>query len=200
VITEREVGRALQELHAGRPIVLPTDTVYGIAALPGNPDAVDAVFAAKGRPDDKPLPVLGASLKDLEAIAELNARARVLARAFWPGPLTLVVPRANHLAWHLGPDNASTIAIRIPRCDIALRVLEQSGPLAVTSANRSGHSPATTVAEARAVLGDAVNVYLDGGVRAAAASTVVSLITGPRVLRSGAVAETDITQALQKEA
>jgi L-threonylcarbamoyladenylate synthase len=200
VITEHEVGRALQELRSGRPIVLPTDTVYGIAALPGNPHAVDAVFAAKGRPDGKPLPVLGASVKDLEAIAELNAWARVLARAFWPGPLTLVVPRAGHLAWHLGSDNATTIAIRIPRCEIALRVLEQSGPLAVTSANRSGHSPATTVAEARAALGDAVNVYLDGGRRAAVASTVVSLITGPRVLRSGAVAESDIMQALQQEA
>jgi tRNA threonylcarbamoyl adenosine modification protein (Sua5/YciO/YrdC/YwlC family) len=199
VITEHDVVRALQELHAGRPIVLPTDTVYGIAALPANPDGVAAVFAAKGRPDDKPLPVLGASVKDLEAVAELDASARVLAGAFWPGPLTLVVPRADNLEWHLG-SGASTIAIRIPRCDIALRVLEQSGPLAVTSANRSGHSPATTAAEARAALGDAVNVYLDGGRRAGVISTVVSLISGPRVLRTGAIVESDIAQALQKEA
>jgi L-threonylcarbamoyladenylate synthase len=200
VIAERDVDRALQELHAGRPIVLPTDTVYGIAALPGNSAAVDAVFAAKGRPDDKPLPVLGATVEDLEHIAQLDERARVLAHAFWPGPLTLVVPRAVDLAWRLGSDPSAMIAVRIPRCDIALRVLERSGPLAVTSANRSGHRPATTVAEARTALGGDVSVYLDGGPRAGVASTVVTLAQGPRVLRQGAIAEADITQAVEKGA
>jgi L-threonylcarbamoyladenylate synthase len=194
MIAERDVDRALQELNAGRPIVLPTDTVYGLAALPQNPAAVEAVFAAKG----KPLPVLGASVEDLEDIVQLDEDALVLAHAFWPGPLTLVVPRAVDLPWRLGSEPSAMIAVRIPRCDIALRVLERSGPLAVTSANRSGHSPATTVAEARAALGGEVNVYLDGGPRAGVASTVVTLSLGPRVLRRGAITESDITHALEK--
>ena len=200
MIADAALDRAQRELRTGRPIVLPTDTVYGIAALPGETGAVDAVFAAKGRPDDKPLPVLGATLAELERIAQLDDAARALARAFWPGPLTLVVPRAQGLTWSLGTGSAATIAVRVPRCDIALRVLERAGPLAVSSANRSGRPAATTVAEARAAFGDAVRVYLDGGRRAGAASTVVSLIEGTRVLRSGAISESHVTRALAGEA
>jgi tRNA threonylcarbamoyl adenosine modification protein (Sua5/YciO/YrdC/YwlC family) len=200
VIADAELDVALRELRAGRPIVLPTDTVYGIAALPGEGGAVDAVFAAKGRPDDKPLPVLGATVRQLESIARLDASARALARAFWPGPLTLVVPRARGLSWSLGAGVGDTIAVRVPRCPIALRVLEHSGPLAVSSANRSGQRPATTAAEARSAFDTAVRVYLDGGRRDGAPSSVVSLMDGPRVLRSGAIAESDVTRALAENA
>jgi tRNA threonylcarbamoyl adenosine modification protein (Sua5/YciO/YrdC/YwlC family) len=200
MIADAELDAALRELRAGRPIVLPTDTVYGIAALPGERGAVDAVFAAKGRPDDKPLPVLGATVRQLESIAWLDASARALARAFWPGPLTLVVPRARGLSWRLGAGAADTVAVRVPRCPIALRVLEQSGPLAVSSANRSGRRPATTAAEARSAFDTAVRVYLDGGRRDGVPSSVVSLIDGPRVLRSGAIAESDVTRALAENA
>jgi tRNA threonylcarbamoyl adenosine modification protein (Sua5/YciO/YrdC/YwlC family) len=195
-----DVERALAELRAGRPVVLPTDTVYGIAALPGVTGAVEAVFAAKGRPEAKPLPVLAARLDDLEAIAELAPAARRLAHAFWPGPLTVVVPRARGLVWDLGSGPGSTIALRIPDCDVALRLLSRSGPLAVTSANRSGESPATTVAEARAALGEAVRVFVDGGPRGGAVSTIVSVVDRPQVLRGGAIPEREVFRALDSGA
>jgi L-threonylcarbamoyladenylate synthase len=110
------------------------------------------------------------------------------------------VPRAQGVSWSLGTGNEATIAVRIPQCTMALRVLERSGPLAVSSANRSGRPAASTVAEARTAFGGSVRVYLDGGRRAGLASTVVSLIDGTRVLRAGAISESDVTRALGGEA
>jgi len=196
VTIELQLERALADLGSGRPVVIPTDTVYGIAALPGVPGATDAVFAAKGRPADKPLPVLAAKLEDLDGICELGPTTRRLARAFWPGPLTLVVPRAPALRWKLGPTTEPTMAVRIPDCDVALRLLARSGPLAVTSANRSGDQPATTVAEARAALGGVVRTFVDAGPRRAAVSTIVSVVDEPKVLRAGAIPELEILRVL----
>jgi L-threonylcarbamoyladenylate synthase len=191
-----DLQRAVAELRAGRPVVIPTDTVYGVAALPGIPGAIKAVFAAKGRAKDKALPVLAARLEDLAGVAELEATAHRLGAAFWPGPLTLVVRRRPDLAWSLGAGSEDTVAVRIPDCDVALRLLAATGPLAVTSANRSGYPPARTVPEARAALGEAVHHYVDGGRCAGAVSTVVSVVGAPRVLRAGAIAEDTIRRVL----
>jgi len=186
---------ALDELRAERAVVIPTDTVYGIAALPSSAAAVRAVFAAKGRPDDKALPVLGASVDDLCRVALFDDRARALARTFWPGPLTIVLPRVSGFDTDLGGDG-ETVAVRIPRCAPALALLERSGPLAVTSANRSGEPPAGTVAEARAALAPAVRVYLDGGTLTGTPSTIVSLARDPAILREGSLPSGEVLSAL----
>lgn len=183
---------ALGALAAGQAIVLPTDTVYGVGALPTDPRAIAAIFAAKGRPEDKALPVLGAELTALTQVAEFTGPARLLADRFWPGPLTLVLPRAAGFDHDLGGTDPSTIAVRIPAFAPTLELLAMSGPLAVTSANRSGEPPAATVHDARDALGDVIGVYLDGGRVAGAPSTVVSLVGEPAVLREGALPASEI--------
>lgn len=172
--------------------MVPTDTVYGLACLPELPAAVATIFELKGRPDDKPLPVLARDARALEPIAEFDTQAAALAQRFWPGPLTLVLRRAAGFDHDLGGNDTATVAVRVPENEVALALLEAAGPLAVTSANLSGASPATTADEARAIFGDRVPVYLDGGPSRGLPSTVVSLVGGPRVLREGALSEDEI--------
>lgn len=174
-------------LRIGRLVVLPTDTVYGVGALPRSRGGVAAIFAAKGRSEEKAIPVLAASSEELADVVVFDDRARVLARAFWPGPLTLVMRR--HPAWpyDLGGSDFSTVAVRVPQNEVALGLLERTGPLAVTSANRSDEPAATTVARARSALGDAVAVYLDGGSCEGAPSSVVAVVGEVQMLREGAV-------------
>ncbi len=190
------VAEAEEALRAGRLVVIPTDTVYGVAALPGVPGAVEALFAAKGRPEDKAIPVLGASAADLEAVARFDDAAQRIAARFWPGPLTLVLPRAEAFMVDLGGRDGDTVAVRVPSHDVALELLGRCGPLAVTSANRSGQPEASTVDGARAVLGDAVSIYLDGGECAGVPSTVASLVGGLNVLRPGPLSEEDLRASL----
>jgi L-threonylcarbamoyladenylate synthase len=192
---EASLQAALRELDAGRLVVIPTDTVYGLAARPDDPAAVEAVFAAKGRPVDKPLPILGASPADLEAVATLGDAGRRVAHR-WPGPLTLVVPRARGFDHDLGGRGSQGVAIRVPACEIALELLRSSGPLAVTSANLSGRPPATTVTQARDALGHLVQVFVDGGPRSGRPSTVVSLLAGPELLRAGPIPFEQLLQEL----
>lgn len=151
------------------------------------PHAVAALFRAKGRPESNPLPVLGASAEALAGVVQLDQTASEYARRFWPGPLTLVLRRAEGWCCDLGGDDPTSVAVRVPACEVARELLTQSGPLAVSSANRSGGAPATTVAEARGALGHAVEVYVDAGPRSGKASTVLSLIGDPAVLREGAI-------------
>ena len=180
---------------AGRPIVVPTDTVYGIGTRPDDPAATAALFAAKGRPRDLELPVLVASRAEAERIAAFDDRAIALAGRFWPGALTIVVPRTNtSAAWDLGGD-PRTIGVRVPHHSTALALLARTGPLAVTSANRTGEPTPQTCEDLVSVFGDTVEVYLcEQEPLAGIASTVVDL-TGDvaRVLRSGSV---DVTSAL----
>jgi L-threonylcarbamoyladenylate synthase len=183
------IDQAVEALEAGSIVVLPTDTVYGIGALPRLPRAIDAVFRTKGRPEDKPLPVLGASATDLDSIVQFDARAQDLAGRFWPGPLTLVLPRGPGFEVDLGGTATSGVGVRVPACELALALLERSGPLAVTSANKSGEPPATTAEDARRAVGDAAEVVLDGGRRDGAPSTVLLLIDEPRILRRGPLDE-----------
>lgn len=186
-----ELDAALAALGRGEPIIFPTDTVYGIAAQPTIRSAVEAIFAAKGRPEGKPLPVLGATVDDLARVVALDRRARRLADRYWPGPLTLVLRRAPGFTAWLG-DDGDSVAVRVPASERALELLARAGPLAVTSANRTGEPPAATVEEARAALGDAVAVFVDGGRLSGTASTVVSLLETPRVLREGLLPSAEV--------
>ena len=174
---------------SGQLVVLPTDTVYGIGADAFDTAAVADLLAAKGRGRDMPVPVLVGSWTTLEGlVTSVAPRTWDLIEAFWPGGLTLVVEQAPSLAWDLG-DSRGTVAVRMPLHPVAIELLEQTGPMAVSSANRSGHPPALTAAEAQDQLGDEVAVYLDGGpARTGVASTIVDVTTEvPRVLRAGAV-------------
>ena len=192
VETERTEGldAAATVLRRGELVVLPTDTVYGVAADAFNPAAVDALLAAKGRGRDMPVPVLVANPQMLTAlVGELSDEARALTEAYWPGALTVVVRHTPHLSWDLG-DARGTVAVRMPDDPLALDLITRTGPLAVSSANRSGHPPATTMLDARLQLGAAVAVYLDGGPRPSAVPSSIVDLTGttPRLLREGAIA------------
>lgn len=144
-------------------VVFPTDTVYGVAADAFDPAAVRRLLRAKGRGRVKPVPVLISSPDTLRALAtNLSSDLRALADAFWPGGLTLICRQQPSLRWDLG-DARSTVALRVPDHEEALTLLRDNGPLAVSSANVTGQSPATTVADASAMLGEAVDIYLDAG-------------------------------------
>jgi L-threonylcarbamoyladenylate synthase len=180
---------AAHAAQAGNLVVMPTDTVYGIGADAFNPIAVRSLLVAKGRGPDMPVPVLVGSWSTIDGlVAFVSPVARTLIEAFWPGGLSLVVQHAPSLNWDLG-DAKGTVMVRMPLHPVAIDLLRLVGPMAVSSANRSGSPPATTAADAREQLGDNVSVYLDGGQSPiGVASTVVDL-TGdaPRVLRQGAV-------------
>ena len=186
-MTSHPVADAVEAALAGRLIVIPTDTVYGIGTRPEDPAATARIFAAKRRARDLALPVLAASVDDALTVAELDETARRFARAFWPGALTLVVPRTGRSAsWDLGQDAAS-IGVRVPAHPLAVAVLAGTGPLAVSSANRSGEPPATTCDGLTEAFGDLVSVYLCADAPlVGAASTVLDLAHGhPRLLRRG---------------
>jgi tRNA threonylcarbamoyl adenosine modification protein (Sua5/YciO/YrdC/YwlC family) len=183
----KNIDEAVEAVARGDLIVLPTDTVYGIAAKPDDPQAVARIFTAKGRPEDRPLPVLGASFEALRSVAVFDARATALAWELWPGPLTLVLPRADGFDHDLGGSDPN-VAVRVPSSGIALEVLDRSGPLAVTSANRSGEANCSTIEEAERLLGDSIAVYLDGGPCEGDPSTILSLVGDePELLREGPI-------------
>ncbi len=176
-------------LRSGELVVLPTDTVYGIAADAFDPAAVRRLLRAKGRGRDKPPPVLVAAVTTLDALAtKVPGFAREMADQLWPGPLTLICRQQPSLTWDLG-DSRGTVALRMPDCDLALDLIRETGPLAVSSANRTTMPAATSVEEAREMLGDAVAVYLDAGRRTGSAPSTILDVTGltPRVLREGAI-------------
>ena len=180
---------AADAVQRGEVVVLPTDTVYGVGADAFDPGAVARVLAAKGRGRDMPPPVLVPHARTLDGLAtQVPDEARELIAAFWPGPLTLVCRAQPSLRWDLG-DTGGTVALRMPLHRVALAVLELTGPLAVTSANRTGRPPATTCDEAVEQLGEAVSVYLDAGPSPAGLASTIVDVTGavPRVLRSGAL-------------
>jgi len=180
---------AAHAARAGGLVVMPTDTVYGIGADAFDAAAVRALLAAKGRGPDMPVPVLVGSWSTIDGLVmAVPPTARTLIEAFWPGGLSLVVEHAPSLSWDLG-DARGTVMIRMPLHPVALDLLRLVGPMAVSSANRSGSPPATTAASAYDQLGDDVSVYLDaGGSPIGVASTVIDLTAEvPRVLRQGAV-------------
>lgn len=188
------VAWAAEAVRGGRLVVLPTDTVYGVGADAFDPDAVAALLAAKGRGREMPPPVLVPNLRTVDGLAaDVPDYARRLMAEFWPGPLTLVLRAQASLMWDLGETNG-TVGLRMPDDPVALALLEQTGPMAVTSANTTGQPAATTILQAAAMLGPAVDVYLDAGPsRGGLASTIVDCTgTEPVVLRQGGVGEDDV--------
>ena len=188
-------------VRAERLVVLPTDTLYGLGADAFSRSAVRSLLAAKGRGPDMPVPVLVGSWSTIDGlVTTVPAAARELVEAFWPGGLSLVLPHAPSLNWDLGVTRG-TVMLRMPLHPVALELLRDVGPMAVSSANISGRPPATTAAEAVEQLGTAAAVYLDGGpCRVGVASTIVDL-TGdePRILREGAVGAAQVGEVLGRE-
>jgi len=189
--SERDSGitAAIEAAQRGDLVVLPTDTVYGIGADAFTSWAVTAMQNAKGRGREKPPPVLIGSRYTLDGlVSSLPPVARDLADAFWPGALTIVVRHAASLQWDLG-DSAGTVAVRMPLHPVALEVLRETGPMAVSSANRTGQPPALTAAQAREQLGYAVSVYLEAGPCPDPVASTIIDVTGdrPRILRAGAI-------------
>ncbi len=183
---------------SGALIVIPTDTVYGLGTRGDDPSATARLFSAKGRRRDLELPVLVASTASAREIAVFDEGSNALAARFWPGPLTLVLPRTPRSRdWDLGGDY-STIGVRVPHHPLALAVLARTGPMAVTSANRSGEPTPESCDELAHLFGDAVAVYLCGEEPLArVASTVVEVAGGQvRMLRAGAVGEDQIRAVL----
>jgi L-threonylcarbamoyladenylate synthase len=183
------IDAAETALRRGKLVVLPTDTVYGVGADAFSPVAVAGLLAAKGRGRQAPPPVLVGSVRAASAlVADFGATAQELIDEFWPGGLTLVCRASPTLAWDLG-DTKGTVALRMPLHAVALELLKRTGPLAVSSANRSGVPSATTADQAQEQLGDAVAVYLDGGPCSADVPSTIVDLTGaiPRLLRAGVV-------------
>jgi L-threonylcarbamoyladenylate synthase len=196
------IASAISALKGGRLVVLPTDTVYGIGADAFDGTAVAALLAAKGRGRDMPVPVLVGSWHTIDGLVySVPDTARDLIEAFWPGALSLVVRQAPSLQWDLG-DAHGTVMLRMPLHPIAIELLREVGPMAVSSANISGRAAAVTAADAHEQLADLVEVYLEGGPSAQqAASTIVDLTdTQPRVLREGPVTAAAIADVLGIEA
>lgn len=196
--------QARQAIGRGDLIVLPTDTVYGVAADAFSAAAVTKLLAAKGRGRQSPPPVLVAGIATMRAlVAEVPEPVERLVEAFWPGGLTIVLPAQPSLSWDLG-ETRGTVAVRMPADRFALELLEECGPLAVSSANLTKMNAAVTIDDAIRMLGDSVSVYLDGGPAATGvASTIVDATTlvgsdpAPvRVLREGAVSREALRDVL----
>jgi L-threonylcarbamoyladenylate synthase len=188
-------GRAVQR---GRLVILPTDTVYGVGADAFNADAVGRLLAAKGRGRQMPPPVLVSAKTTLDALAVgVPEWAGTLVEALWPGPLTVVLRQQPSLQWDLG-ETRGTVAVRMPNHDVALELLARTGPLAVSSANRTGLPAATDADGADAMLGELVRVTLDGGPTAGPVPSTIVDCTGerPRILRRGAVSVERLDEVL----
>lgn len=194
---------ARQAIGRGDLVVLPTDTVYGIAADAFNPAAVQKLLDAKGRGRQSPPPVLVSGIDTATALAEyITPEVEKLADAFWPGGLTIVVSARSTLEWDLGETNG-TVALRMPDHDLVRELLSETGPLAVSSANLTGKPAALTAAEALDQLGDRVSVYLDAGVSSGsrAGSTIVDATPTrdgqpARILREGTITREAIRDVL----
>ncbi len=185
----RGLSAAADVIRRGELVVLPTDTVYGIGTDAFASGAVARLLDAKGRGRDVPVPVLVGSPATLEGLAmALPQWGRDLVEAFWPGPLTVVCRQQPSLQWDLG-DTRGTVAIRMPLHPVAIELLRNVGPMAVSSANRTGLPPATTAGDAVEQLGDVVRIYLDAGPCARAVPSSIVDVTGdhPVMLREGAV-------------
>lgn len=196
---EAAVEAATLAVRRGDLVVLPTDTVYGLGADAFDPAAVRKLLAAKGRGREMPPPVLISAPTTLDALAtEVPAWARALVDEFWPGPLTLVCRQQPSLQWDLG-DTRGTVAVRMPDHRVALEVLERTGPLAVSSANLTGHPPATDADQAEKMLGDAVAAIVDAGPTPGETPSTIVDVTVPhgRVLRPGAIHLAALNAALE---
>ncbi|MFD9725098.1 L-threonylcarbamoyladenylate synthase [Streptomyces sp. NPDC059072] len=189
--TDRKTGlrEAASAVRRGELVVLPTDTLYGIGADAFSPEAVHDLLAAKGRGRGMPTPVLIGSPNTLHGlVTDFSEQAWELVDAFWPGALTLVAKHQPSLSWDLG-DTQGTVAVRMPLHPVAIELLTEVGPMAVSSANISGQPAPEDCDAARTMLGDSVSVYLDGGPTPGIEPSSIVDVTGkvPVLLRAGAL-------------
>lgn len=186
---DRGLKAAADALAEGKLVVLPTDTVYGLAADAFSPTAVQRLLDAKGRSRQMPPPVLVGAPTTLEALAtDIPAWVRDMVAECWPGALTIICKQQASLNWDLG-ETRNTVAIRMPDDPYTLALLKRTGPLAVSSANITSEPAAVTIDEAMRMLGEKITVYLDGGPSSAAISSTILDVTGitPRILRAGPI-------------
>jgi L-threonylcarbamoyladenylate synthase len=196
---ETAIEAAAQAVQRGALVVLPTDTVYGIGADAFDHKAVQALLDAKGRGREMPPPVLISAATTLDALAaRVPSYVAALTEAFWPGPLTLVCEQQPSLTWDLG-ETRGTVAVRMPDHEVALALLERTGPLAVSSANLSGLPAATEAASAEGMLGESVEVVLDGGPSPKGEASTILDVRGdrPRLLRLGALTVAELDSVLE---
>lgn len=192
------IPRALEVLHLGGLVALPTDTVYGIGAFAFNGQAVQSIYMAKDRPVEKAIPILIGDLDDLDQVAmDIPRAAHLLALRFWPGPLTILVPKKPDLPEAVSA--TSTIGVRIPDHEIARALLRAAGPMAVTSANLSGRASPTTAEEVIAQLGGRIELIIDGGKTPGGIPSTLVECTGDeiRILREGPITEKELLSALR---
>ncbi|WP_309052003.1 L-threonylcarbamoyladenylate synthase [Streptomyces sp.] len=198
--TDRKAGlrEAASAVRRGELVVLPTDTVYGIGADAFSSEAVTDLLAAKGRGRGMPTPVLIGSPTTLHGlVTDFSEQAWELVDAFWPGALTLVARHQPSLAWDLG-DSRGTVALRMPLHPVALELLTEVGPMAVTSANTAGNPAPEDCDAAQQMLGDSVSVYLDGGPTPADLPSSIVDVTGPVpvLLREGALSPDELRKVV----
>jgi L-threonylcarbamoyladenylate synthase len=192
--------RAVEVLNSGGLVAMPTDTVYGLGALAFDPDAVDKIYIAKGRSREKAIPILIGDLDDIEKVTvNLPLMARLLAEHFWPGPLTLIVPRGPSI-----PEAVSTtsgVGVRIPDHPVTRRILRAAGPVAVTSANLAGYEDPSNAQEVLEQLDGRISLIIDAGqVGDGLASTVVNCLgSEPVIIRKGPISLEEITEVLRLE-
>jgi L-threonylcarbamoyladenylate synthase len=191
------IQRAVNVLRQGGLVAFPTDTVYGVGTLVGDAQAIAQIYMVKGRGSEKAIPVLLSDPRELEQVAaEVNDAAQRLAARFWPGPLTLVLPKQASLPEELSAQ--PSVGVRMPNHPVALALLRLTGPLAVTSANISGAASPVTAQEVLEQLGGRIPLILDGGhTPGGISSTVVDCTSGePRILRSGPISLEEILKVL----
>lgn len=192
------LAEAAKAAKSGRLVVMPTDTLYGLGCDAFDNDAVASLLATKHRGPDMPVPVLVGSWETYKGlVATTTETMQLLVEAFWPGGLSIVVPQAPSLPWNLG-DTRGTVMLRMPAHPVAIELLREVGPMAVSSANISGHTPPTTALAAKQQLGQAVSVYLDGGeAEIGKPSTIVDLSQShPYLLREGAISAERIEEVI----
>ena len=198
--TSANILTASRKVKDGGLIVYPTDTVYGLGCNPFNPDAIKRVFDVKSE-RKKPLPILASDLEAVERIASLSEKARRIADTFWPGPLTIVVPKKPILP-DLVTCRLNSVGVRVPGHDVALELIRLSaGVLTGTSANKTGQKPPLTAQEASKQIGSEVDLILNGGLAALGVSSTVIDLTAPRlrILRKGPIGLREITEVLSQE-
>ncbi|AJC55970.1 MULTISPECIES: L-threonylcarbamoyladenylate synthase [Streptomyces] len=198
--TDRATGlrEAASAVRRGELVVLPTDTVYGIGADAFSPEAVGDLLEAKGRGPGMPSPVLVGSPNTLHGlVTEFSEQAWELVDAFWPGALTLVAKHQPSLTWDLG-ETRGTVAVRMPLHPVAIELLTEFGPMAVSSANLTGHPSPQDCDAAQEMLGDSVSVYLDAGPTPAAVPSSIVDVTGqvPVLLREGAISAEELRKVV----
>lgn len=197
--TLKNIHIAANVVKKGGLVVYPTDTVYGLGCNPLNEEAVKRVFKVKGE-RKKPLPILACSMEDAEKIADFSQKAKKIAEKFWPGPLTMVLPKKPILP-SIVTCNQDSVGVRVPNHEVALLLICQSNGLLVgTSANKSGQKPPVTVEEAIQQIGDEIDVFLNGGsCPLKVSSTIVDLTSEqPQILRAGLISLREILSVIEK--